>query len=428
MTTRHVVFVSYDGMTDALGQAQVIPYLEGLTRSDDLRFSIVSCEEPSRLAGREAPTRQRLSESGIAWYPLTYTSRPKVLSAVVDIERIDVALRRLHRRDPIDMVHARSYIPALLAARAQRRWRVPFVFDMRGLWADERVDSGLWPQRKLLYKAIYRYFKRQERRLLQRADEVICLTERARVEIHSWPDGTKFAPLTVIPCCADLDRFNHSVVTDSQRNDARRLANISGEVTPIGYVGSLGTWYMLDEMMQFFSIYKQNHPQAIFLVVTPDDAELVYRSADRSGVPAADVRVVSVSHAEVPAFMSLCRAVVMFIRPTYSKLASSPTKLAEALGMGLPVVVNMGVGDVDELVKEGSVIGVDPGDVRSLENGADAIDQFPLSQKGIRSAAERRFSLKEGVQAYRAVYTRVFNLDAGDMTLRSLSLRRRSAR
>ena len=44
------------------------------------------------------------------------------------------------------IVHARGYVPALiaLALRATRGTRL--LFDMRGFWADERVDGALWPR------------------------------------------------------------------------------------------------------------------------------------------------------------------------------------------------------------------------------------------------------------------------------------------
>ncbi len=42
---KKILFISYDGMTDPLGQSQVIPYLEGLTKYGYL-FTILSCDKP----------------------------------------------------------------------------------------------------------------------------------------------------------------------------------------------------------------------------------------------------------------------------------------------------------------------------------------------------------------------------------------------
>ena len=39
-----VLYISYDGMTDSLGQSQVIPYLKGLSKKG-YQFTIISCEK-----------------------------------------------------------------------------------------------------------------------------------------------------------------------------------------------------------------------------------------------------------------------------------------------------------------------------------------------------------------------------------------------
>ena len=46
---KHILFISYDGMTDPLGQSQVIPYLAGLCKFG-YRFTILSCDKQDRYA------------------------------------------------------------------------------------------------------------------------------------------------------------------------------------------------------------------------------------------------------------------------------------------------------------------------------------------------------------------------------------------
>ena len=43
-----VLYISYDGMTDPLGQSQVLPYLCGLSKSG-YQFTILSFEKKQRL-------------------------------------------------------------------------------------------------------------------------------------------------------------------------------------------------------------------------------------------------------------------------------------------------------------------------------------------------------------------------------------------
>jgi glycosyltransferase involved in cell wall biosynthesis len=49
----------------------------------------------------------------------------------------------------------------------------------------------------------------------------------------------------------------------------------------------------------------------------------------------------------VPHWLSRARLGLSFRKPTFSQIAASPTKVAEYLAAGLPVVCNDGVGDAE---------------------------------------------------------------------------------
>ena len=46
---KRILYISYDGMTDALGEGQVINYLIGL-RAYNYEFDILSFEKPGKFA------------------------------------------------------------------------------------------------------------------------------------------------------------------------------------------------------------------------------------------------------------------------------------------------------------------------------------------------------------------------------------------
>ncbi|MEI6853447.1 MAG: glycosyltransferase, partial [Bacteroidota bacterium] len=64
-----VLYISYDGMTDPLGQSQVIPYIEGLTKKG-LEFHLLSCEKPERFATEFAQISEKLLQANIHWHPI----------------------------------------------------------------------------------------------------------------------------------------------------------------------------------------------------------------------------------------------------------------------------------------------------------------------------------------------------------------------
>lgn len=402
---RQVLYLSYDGMTDPLGQSQVIPYLQGLTAAG-WQITLVSFEKKER-ADKAPEIATRLQASGINWQPLAYTRQPPVLSTLFDIWRLKRHVRKLHRQHNFALVHCRGYITALAGQWLKKRLGVKFVFDMRGFFADERVDGGLWNLKNPVFRAIYNFFKKKEQAFFSQADHSICLTYNGREIIHSWPHlAGQPVPVTVIPCCADLQLFD-----PGQADPARALALSQQLYLPtrakvLAYLGSIGTWYMLPEMLAFFGRLLQHHPDFVLLFITAEPPEQIMAEARKQGVPSESLRITRAERAEVPLLLSLACASLFFIKPVFSKQASSPTKQGELMAMGIPVICNSGVGDTDYVVKKyGSGLLVNEMNHNGYEQ---AIAQLPrlwqTDPASIRAGAEDFYSLQKGVGRYLQVY------------------------
>ena len=201
-----ILYLSYDGLTDPLGPSQVLAYLVELAKAGH-RISLVTFEKPERSAAERAPLAAQCSAAGIDWHPQTYTKKPPILSTLKDLRVMTKVAERLAARQRFDIVHCRSYLPALVGAQLKRTAGTSFLFDMRGFWADERVEGGLWDLGKPIYRAIYGWFKKQEKRLLAEADHVVVLTEAGRDILRDEWHVPSAVPVTVIPCCADFAAF-----------------------------------------------------------------------------------------------------------------------------------------------------------------------------------------------------------------------------
>ncbi len=82
-----VLYISYDGMTDSLGQSQVIPYLIGL-RSKGHEISLISCEKKDKFQKNEQLISKLLQTNTISWHPVAYSTLPSVLSKQINLTRI----------------------------------------------------------------------------------------------------------------------------------------------------------------------------------------------------------------------------------------------------------------------------------------------------------------------------------------------------
>ncbi len=400
---RRVLYLSYDGMTDPLGGSQVLPYLTGLAALGH-HIVLVSVEKPIASAAARAAVRAQCDAAGITWHPIVYHKRPPVLSTLYDLfqmRRQAEALQATHR---FDWVHCRSYLTALVGLAMKRKHGLRLLFDMRGFWADERVEGGLWNLANPLFRAMFYFFKRRETDLLRAADHIVMLTEKGRqVLVDRTDEAAADKPISVIPCCVDFAAFD--VPGDLDRKAARAAMGIAADARVVVYLGSIGTWYMLEEMLDCFAVELERHLDAILLFISRDDPQRIRAAALARDIPPAAIVVRAASRAEVAHYLAVSDYGLFFIRPTFSKIASCPTKLGELLAMGLPVVTNAGVGDVDAIVAQsGAGVFVERFDKAAYGKALDAINALPRRGQEWRQRARRWFDLDSGVAAYDAIY------------------------
>jgi glycosyltransferase involved in cell wall biosynthesis len=398
-----VLYISYDGMTDPLGQSQVIPYLLGLSKKG-YRITLLTFEKRARFQKQSGHIQSILDKAGIQWKPHFFTKRPPFLSKVYDVWRLQRIAVRLHREEKFDFTHCRSYVSAAAGLQLSRRYNVPFLFDMRGFWVDERVDNGQWNLNNPFFKFFYKRYKKREAAYFKEARHIISLTWKGSEELIS-AYSVPADKITVVPCCVDMAHFDFKKISCDDIKNKKEQLNIKHGDTVISYLGSLGGWYLVKEMLDFFSELKKTIPGAKFLFITQDPSPIIFKAAIESGVDEKDIIIQPASRNEVPLYLALGDRSIFFIKDAYSKRASSPTKQGEIMAMGIPLICN-DIGDTGKIV-EASKAGTL---VREFSNAGykQAIDQLqPLQQinkEQIRAAAFEYYDLEKGVQRYLEVY------------------------
>jgi len=277
---------------------------------------------------------------------------------------------------------------------------VPWVFDVRGLLAEEYADAGHWPRAGTLV----RLTAAAESRLLRGASGLVLLTERIRDELAGRSFGLA-TPTAVIPCAVDLQEF---AAPAGARDRLRAELGLAGRPV-LAYSGSLGSWYRFDEMLEFFEVAAVEIPRLAWLILTTDDAEARRLLAGHR--LAAHVRIVRARPEEVPAYLSVADAGLCFLGDHHSKAASSPTKYGEYLAAGLAVVTNPWTGDAARLRGEPAwiLVGALARDayVGAARELAQRLSNPGRLRQEARALAARRFSLSEAIDAYEDLYRRV---------------------
>ncbi len=387
-----VLYITYDGVLEPLGQSQVLAYLRKLAR--DHTVHLLSWEKAQDWAetSRREGLQRELRAHGIRWTALRYHKRPTALATAWDISAGLLTGGVTALRHDIAVVHARSYVPAVIALGLKRLTGSRFLFDMRGFWADERVDGGLWPAGSRLYRTA-KWF---ERRFLGSAEAVVSLTQ-AGVDALGEPPfpAQRLQLVEVIRTCADLSRFHPR-------------PRAEGRPFTLAWVGSVGTWYLFEPALTAFRLLQLQRPDARLLILNRGEHAHIRERLAAHGVPDARVELKALPHDEVPQAMAAADAGVFFVKPAFSKRASAPTKMGEFLGSGVPCLGNAGVGDV-EAILEGERVGVavrdfDEPTLREAVERLVALADDGEARRRCVEVARRYFSLDDGVRAYDRLY------------------------
>ena len=400
----HTLYICYFGLREALVQTQVLPYLREIQKGG-LKVSLLTFEPDFRekWTAQEIETqRKKLADENIDWHCLAYHKRPSAPATAFDVLCGAYFIWKMIRREKINVLHARIHVPMLMATLARKfsRRKPKIIFDIRGFFAEEYLDGGVWKETDL----IYRLTKKVERWLMKEADAFVVLTEKARSLLFPESEKTGFdktgRPVEVIPCCVDYSRLK----SFGKQQKSPRFELI--------YAGTVTGLYLLEEMGRLFLALKKKQPDAFFRILTASPPEAVVRVFERLEIKSEDYSVAKTAPSEVLEYMQKAHLAVSFRKPTYAQIASSPTKIPEFLAAGLPVISNYGIGDTDKVLLENKVgVIVNEFSERNYNEALTEIDALfeaeNLSEQ-CRLIAYKNFDLGSvGGERYRRLYRKL---------------------
>lgn len=393
------LYLTRNGLLEPLGQSQVLGYLRGLSR--DYRITLITYEkdEDSADIARMDAMRAECDRLSIRWLPQRFQPRPKVIAPALSMLRMIWLLRCEVKGQGARLIHARSYVPATVAMIVSWMTGVPFIFDMRALWPEELITAGRLRRGSVLHRAIVA----AERACLRRADSVVSLTHAAVDHLNRvYPDEMAGKRVAVIPTCADLDRF-----VPADKRPLRRVIGCLGTV--------LSGWFRLDWLASFVSVAAEHDPDTEFELTTRDDPARVRAAIDPDARLGGRLTIAPSAPEGVYRVLQGQTASVMFFTDGLSKLGSSPTRMAEILGCGLPVVANDGVGDVARIIRDYRVgvlaQGPDPQAMATAWLELLALQKDPNLASRCRKAAKEVFSLEAGTASYARLYRQLIDGD-----------------
>lgn len=335
MTRVNALYVTFDGVLRPLGFSQVVRTVVGLARRG-LNYALLSVERPVDLEKRDLREKVRsvLHSNGVPWttIPAASMSSPRRAAQVATQGILQAAL--VVRRRHINLVHARGYHGALVAAALKRLLGLAYVFDARGYWIEERTGPNAWFSTAQSYAA----GKFIEQLLFRSADAVVTLTQLQATDLASGLFGPPPRLLEVIPTCADYEAFFLRPSRPAKPDGGGCVPSaiqrrLSGKRV-VAIVGALNRSYHVEETMALVKFAMKIDPTIHLLVLSEQFGD--YEAALRSMDFTPDRYTLSaVDHTDMPEWLQWIDWGMLLLPETAAKRASMPTKLAEFFATGV---------------------------------------------------------------------------------------------
>ena len=313
----------------------------------------------------------------------------------------------------IGIVHAQSHAAALAAARALVRDQSRrMVFDVHGVDVEERQLYGTLDGNS----PEYRLRRRNELIAAKRADVIITVSHDLEHFVKGLlTDGghTSRAHFEIIPCVLSFSASPADVAIGRDR--ARQRLGLASRPCVL-YLGGASGWQLPAETVTAFAALRRTTPSAFLLILT-GNIETFTKLCQDAGIAADDFAITSCPHREVAEVACAADAALLLRADNIVNRVASPTKFAEYLSMGLPVVITEVLGDFAGIVREFDVGAVVPAS-NEPELVATALQNLVLSSEDQRcQRRERCIAACREVLSFESIlaaYRRIYRPDLGD--------------
>lgn len=293
-----------------------------------------------------------------------------------------------------DVIAATS--PQMFAALAG--WAVsclrrrPLLLEVSDLWPESLLAVGAMHKPNLVVRGLAKLASF----LYDRADRIVVLTESFREKMAAT--GVPRQKIDVILNGVDLEHYR------PRPRDAAlaRHWGISPSRFVVGYIGTLGMAHGLENVLDAAKCLEKM-PLLFLMVGSGAERDRLLASAIERGLN--NVLFVPAQPKDaMPSYWSLCDIALVHLRDTPLFETVIPSKLFEAMGMGLPVLLAAPKGEASKIVlEEGVGIHVRAGDPDDLASALEFLmgSRKMLDEMGMRSSlAARRYSRERQAQLY----------------------------
>jgi hypothetical protein len=368
-----LTYVTVDSVSEGVGSSQILPLLRGISR-EGLSVNLISFEKR-----HPAPELEyQVKGFGIDWSIHEFKS----FGAIAGVSRFREIMNSIPETQ---VIHSRSDIATAASILSKR---APTLWDVRSLWPDQRLFMETTYMKKTLLKstrAIESFASHGSSAMSTLTSAVVPILEARHMRIPSIR--------TVVPTSVDLDAFQ---LSETFPRNIKAL-----------FSGTYNNYYDLNLSRKFIEEFRKAtslevhwaRPKESFrqYLAVGEDYSFEVTQPEMSKL----IQMYSFG-------ISICK-----LDAGPSLAAAMPTKVAEFLACGRPVVINSGLGDLDQFVREfdaGVVLDGTSGDEKVKVEALLKLLSDPETPNRCRALAEKYFDMRKGIQKYLRVYEQIKRL------------------
>ena len=211
--------------------------------------------------------------------------------------------------------------------------KTKIIMDFHGAQPEEMIYEN--PN---LPKSLYDYYEKHERLSCRIADCIICQSDEMKRHLVSKynADGEKIA---VFKCGVNVSHFN--IKSKEEKKSVRAELGIAENDIVFVYAGGITKWQKIDASLDIFKKYNLHNPASKFLILTRDNDKLnaILENEEWNDIKSSII-VTSAPYEKVPRYLNAADIAYLIRDTVVLNAVASPTKLAEYLACGLPIITS----------------------------------------------------------------------------------------
>ncbi len=281
--------------------------------------------------------------------------------------------------------------------------KAKFIFESRAAANEERVHVGEGKKVTLKAKIKNSFFRKSEKLMMKKSHKIFCVSNSLkRYYLNKYHlSENKFS---VFPGAADLELFFYD---EKLRNTTREELNINTEEILIVYSGRLEMkWEIPDKIFSFFKNLNDKNQKFKLLLITPD-IELANNLINEYKFEDI-VFVKEVKLYEVNKYLNAADVGLLLREDILMNNVASPTKFAEYLMAGLPVIISHGIHDfAQDIVNTGFGVVVSGLDEITSDEYKQLQESLAIDKVQIETWGSQQLSKETFIDRYVSVLSEV---------------------